>query len=176
MASIRLCRARGSNKKCESQSPWYAVTERYVWNGQWLTNMQVLASVLKWCWSRLQGGVVSWDAYELFKIGELGKLPRQGSISHSANASPPQTRSSPEIPSKPLFPLVLRVTLGSTLFLASLSSLLQLPPMARQTDSVASSSPAWLLGGPLSKGTQAMGLTEVTKPGKSESSRDRNCL
>ncbi|TQV98576.1 morphogenesis protein (Msb1) [Cordyceps javanica] len=33
----------------------------------------VLASVLKWCWSRLQGGVVSWDAYELFKIGELGK-------------------------------------------------------------------------------------------------------
>ncbi|EGX91322.1 morphogenesis protein (Msb1), putative [Cordyceps militaris CM01] len=37
----------------------------------------VLASVLKWCWSRLQGGVVSWDAYELFKIGELGKYPRQ---------------------------------------------------------------------------------------------------
>ncbi|KAM3532671.1 hypothetical protein NHJ13051_000134 [Beauveria bassiana] len=37
----------------------------------------VLASVLKWCWSRLQGGVVSWDAYELFKIGELdSKLAR----------------------------------------------------------------------------------------------------
>ncbi|OAA54462.1 hypothetical protein ISF_08390 [Cordyceps fumosorosea ARSEF 2679] len=39
----------------------------------------VLASVLKWCWSRLQGGVVSWDAYELFKIGELGKFSLQDS-------------------------------------------------------------------------------------------------
>lgn len=29
---------------------------------------------MKWCWSRLQGGVVGWDAYELFKIGEYGKL------------------------------------------------------------------------------------------------------
>ncbi|KAM3456960.1 hypothetical protein MY3296_001330 [Beauveria thailandica] len=49
----------------------------------------VLASVLKWCWSRLQGGVVSWDAYELFKIGELGKFPRHNPISHSANAISP---------------------------------------------------------------------------------------
>jgi len=29
---------------------------------------------MKWCWSRLPGGVVSWDAYELFRIGESGKL------------------------------------------------------------------------------------------------------
>jgi Domain of unknown function (DUF1708) len=28
---------------------------------------------MKWCWSRLPGGVVTWDAYELFKIGESGK-------------------------------------------------------------------------------------------------------
>jgi hypothetical protein len=34
--------------------------------------MQVLCSVVKWCWSRLPGGVVSWDAYELFKVGESG--------------------------------------------------------------------------------------------------------
>ena len=33
---------------------------------------QVLCSVVKWCWSRLQGGVVSWEAYELFKVGESG--------------------------------------------------------------------------------------------------------
>lgn len=33
---------------------------------------QVLCSVVKWCWSRLPGGVVSWDAYELFKVGESG--------------------------------------------------------------------------------------------------------
>lgn len=30
----------------------------------------VLSSVLKWCWSRLPGGVVTWEAYELFRIGE----------------------------------------------------------------------------------------------------------
>lgn len=110
---MRLSTARGSNKKCESQSPWYAPKdifkkEKNIFpcNGQILTNIQVLASVLKWCWSRLQGGVVSWDAYELFKIGELGKLPRQGSISHHANAIPPQTPSLPEILSKRLFLLV----------------------------------------------------------------------
>lgn len=33
---------------------------------------QVLCSVLKWCWSRLPGGVVTWEAYELFKVGEQG--------------------------------------------------------------------------------------------------------
>lgn len=27
---------------------------------------------MKWCWSRLAGGVVTWEAYELFKIGEQG--------------------------------------------------------------------------------------------------------
>jgi hypothetical protein len=27
---------------------------------------------MKWCWSRLQGGIVGWDAYELFKVGEQG--------------------------------------------------------------------------------------------------------
>ncbi|CAN8100874.1 unnamed protein product [Discula destructiva] len=30
----------------------------------------VVAGVIKWCWSRLQNGVVGWDAYELFKVGE----------------------------------------------------------------------------------------------------------
>ncbi|KAJ0104162.1 hypothetical protein J7T55_000513 [Diaporthe amygdali] len=30
----------------------------------------VIAGAIKWCWSRLQGGVVGWDAYELFKVGE----------------------------------------------------------------------------------------------------------
>ncbi|KAH8694026.1 hypothetical protein BGW36DRAFT_361848 [Talaromyces proteolyticus] len=32
--------------------------------------IQVLCSVVKWCWSRLPGGVVTWEAYELFKVGE----------------------------------------------------------------------------------------------------------
>ncbi|KAL1872598.1 hypothetical protein Plec18167_006716 [Paecilomyces lecythidis] len=35
-----------------------------------LTEPMVLCSVLKWCWSRLPGGVVTWEAYELFKVGE----------------------------------------------------------------------------------------------------------
>ncbi|KAH7027430.1 uncharacterized protein B0I36DRAFT_247473 [Microdochium trichocladiopsis] len=30
----------------------------------------VISGVLKWCWSRLSGGIVGWDAYELFKVGE----------------------------------------------------------------------------------------------------------
>ncbi|KAK2625486.1 hypothetical protein QTJ16_004798 [Diplocarpon rosae] len=35
-----------------------------------LTEPMVLCSVVKWCWSRLPGGLVGWEAYELFKIGE----------------------------------------------------------------------------------------------------------
>ncbi|TAQ91646.1 hypothetical protein B7494_g40 [Chlorociboria aeruginascens] len=35
-----------------------------------LTEPMVLCSVLKWCWGRLPGGVVSWEAYELFRVGE----------------------------------------------------------------------------------------------------------
>lgn len=34
--------------------------------------LQVLCSVIKWCWSRLAGGVVTWEAYELFRVGEQG--------------------------------------------------------------------------------------------------------
>ncbi|KAI9835689.1 MAG: hypothetical protein M1819_001866 [Sarea resinae] len=35
-----------------------------------LTDPMVICSVMKWCWSRLPGGVVSWEAYELFRVGE----------------------------------------------------------------------------------------------------------
>ncbi|KAL9064964.1 MAG: hypothetical protein Q9157_007643 [Trypethelium eluteriae] len=35
-----------------------------------LTEPMVLCSIIKWCWSRLAGGVVTWDVYELFRIGE----------------------------------------------------------------------------------------------------------
>lgn len=31
--------------------------------------------MMKWCWSRLPGGIVTWEAYELFRIGEQGRLP-----------------------------------------------------------------------------------------------------
>ncbi|KAJ5725827.1 uncharacterized protein N7483_007184 [Penicillium malachiteum] len=35
-----------------------------------LNEPMVLCSVMKWCWSRLPGGVVTWEAYDMFKVGE----------------------------------------------------------------------------------------------------------
>ncbi|KAH9892073.1 DUF1708-domain-containing protein [Xylariomycetidae sp. FL2044] len=35
-----------------------------------MTEPMVISGVLKWCWSRISGGLVGWDAYELFKVGE----------------------------------------------------------------------------------------------------------
>ncbi|KAK7743567.1 hypothetical protein SLS53_004102 [Cytospora paraplurivora] len=35
-----------------------------------MTEPMIIAGAIKWCWSRLAGGVVGWDAYELFRVGE----------------------------------------------------------------------------------------------------------
>jgi len=35
-----------------------------------LSESAVLCSVVKWCWSRIPKGVVSWSVYESFKLGE----------------------------------------------------------------------------------------------------------
>ncbi|KAI0853318.1 DUF1708-domain-containing protein [Daldinia vernicosa] len=35
-----------------------------------MTEPMVISGVLKWVWSRLPGGIVGWDAYELFRVGE----------------------------------------------------------------------------------------------------------
>ncbi|KAF8456327.1 hypothetical protein BGX38DRAFT_1087349 [Terfezia claveryi] len=35
-----------------------------------LTEPMVLCGILKWCWGRLPGGVVTWEVYELFRVGE----------------------------------------------------------------------------------------------------------
>lgn len=35
-----------------------------------LTSPTVLCSILKWCWSRMPKGVVSWPVYESFQLGE----------------------------------------------------------------------------------------------------------
>ncbi|KIV84911.1 hypothetical protein PV11_00660 [Exophiala sideris] len=35
-----------------------------------MTEVMVLISVMKWCWARLPGGVVTWEVYEGFKVGE----------------------------------------------------------------------------------------------------------
>ncbi|EXJ78374.1 hypothetical protein A1O3_09535 [Capronia epimyces CBS 606.96] len=35
-----------------------------------MTDVMVLISVMKWCWARLPGGVVTWEVYEGFRVGE----------------------------------------------------------------------------------------------------------
>ncbi|KAF3124635.1 hypothetical protein TWF703_011241 [Orbilia oligospora] len=35
-----------------------------------LTDITVLCSIMKWCWARLPGGVVSWGVYDTFREGE----------------------------------------------------------------------------------------------------------
>lgn len=37
-----------------------------------LTDVLVLAGVLRWIWTRLEGGIVGWEAYELFAKAEQG--------------------------------------------------------------------------------------------------------
>jgi len=40
-----------------------------------LTEVLVIAGVLRWVWSRLEGGIVGWDVYELFAKAESGTGP-----------------------------------------------------------------------------------------------------
>lgn len=46
-----------------------------------MTEPMVISGVLKWCWSRLQGGIVGWDAYELFRVGEQDSSMARDSFS-----------------------------------------------------------------------------------------------
>jgi len=52
-----------------------------------LTDPMVLCSVLKWCWSRIPGGVVTWEAYELFRQGEQGEYKVRYTIAHANKSS-----------------------------------------------------------------------------------------
>lgn len=38
-----------------------------------MTEVMVIIAVMKWCWARLPGGVVTWEVYQGFKVGEKGK-------------------------------------------------------------------------------------------------------
>jgi Domain of unknown function (DUF1708) len=40
-----------------------------------LTDVLVLAGVLRWIWTRLDGGIVGWESYELFAKAEKGINP-----------------------------------------------------------------------------------------------------
>ena len=46
-----------------------------------LTEPAVLCSILKWCWSRLPGGVVTWPVYEGFRLGENESLIARNAFS-----------------------------------------------------------------------------------------------
>ncbi|KAK5941452.1 multicopy suppressor of a budding defect [Knufia obscura] len=35
-----------------------------------MTEVMVIIAVMKWCWARLPGGVVTWETYQGFKVGE----------------------------------------------------------------------------------------------------------
>jgi hypothetical protein len=37
-----------------------------------LTEVLVLAGILRWIWTRLEGGIVGWESYELFAKAERG--------------------------------------------------------------------------------------------------------
>lgn len=37
-----------------------------------LTDVLVLAGILRWIWTRLEGGIVGWESYELFVKAEKG--------------------------------------------------------------------------------------------------------
>ena len=39
-----------------------------------MTEVMVIIAVMKWCWARLPGGVVTWEAYQGFKVGEKGDV------------------------------------------------------------------------------------------------------
>ncbi|TKA61371.1 hypothetical protein B0A49_11530 [Cryomyces minteri] len=45
-----------------------------------LTEPMVLCSIMKWCWSRLPGGVVTWSMYELFRTGEQDSIMARNSF------------------------------------------------------------------------------------------------
>jgi len=40
-----------------------------------LTEVLVIAGILRWVWSRLEGGIVGWEVYELFAKAESGTRP-----------------------------------------------------------------------------------------------------
>ena len=46
-----------------------------------LTEHAVLCSILKWCWTRMPGGVVTWTTYEGFRMGEQASLMARNAFS-----------------------------------------------------------------------------------------------
>ena len=58
---------------------------------------------MKWCWARLPGGVVTWETYEMFKVGESSRSDRL-LMPHDADTGS-QNRITLETPSRLSYPL-----------------------------------------------------------------------
>lgn len=55
---------------------------------------------MKWCWARLPGGVVTWEAYQGFRVGEKGGLFHTGVFERLTDIYQiPDTLEIPSIPS-----------------------------------------------------------------------------
>ncbi|KAK5088522.1 multicopy suppressor of a budding defect [Lithohypha guttulata] len=46
-----------------------------------MTEVMVIVAVMKWCWARLPGGIVTWEAYQGFKVGEKDSRYARNSFS-----------------------------------------------------------------------------------------------
>jgi hypothetical protein len=85
---------------------------------------QTLCSILKWCWSRLPGGVVTWDVYELFRIGEAGESRGRMHVHCDRGLTAIQIQTSHDMPLTPSYPSVSTPTLASASYLTSSTSCL----------------------------------------------------
>ena len=85
---------------------------------------------MKWCWSRLAGGVVTWEAYELFRVGEQGMASNRTGLAALIRAQIPTWRAMPLLPSSHSVWNPMREPRS---FSTSLTSWLRSPPMERQT-------------------------------------------
>lgn len=75
----------------------------FLWRYIWLIQSQILCSILKWCWSRMPGGVVTWPVYHGFSLGERGSYSALNTSLRQRANSNCQTRTWQGTPSIPSF-------------------------------------------------------------------------
>ena len=134
---------------------------------------QVLCGVMKWCWSRLPGGVVTWEAYELFRVGEQGTIDL-GARSQWVLTGFDQTPTPLEMPLRPSFPSALIPTPEPRSSLISSISWRRLLLMVKRTEWEDASCPGWPAGGHLGITTRRMALREGINHGQGSFPSDWN--
>ena len=129
---------------------------------------------MKWCWSRLPGGVVTWEAYELFKIGEHGKIASPKPLNAGAKTllQIPALRLTHSTHS---FLLVLVQEPDPKSSLTTLTFLRQLQHMAKSMVLVDVNYQDMLPGGLLNLQTAVMVSRVATRPGYKQQMRRATC-